>query len=236
MLPSEDMLKHVPSGESCFRTTSHAHRRPGAGRAAECFVAAVDMTARINVFDTEISSRSRGWFVKSPRMISPVRLFLLGSIVLAGCTTARNVAVSTFRVVDTPARFVRDRIDPPETTTTTTRTVETTSDVANPGRPVAAPTPPQRSVTRGQSSTPTTRVSPRPQRPDQASTARSSPSVSPAARSTAASPQFPTARPVPGRAGYVYSIDPKGGIVDVTGYKPGDKAKDPYTQQIFIVP
>jgi hypothetical protein len=41
---------------------------------------------------------------------------------------------------------------------------------------------------------------------------------------------------VPGRPGYVYSTDPNGGIVDVTGYKSGDKAKDPYTQQIFIVP
>ncbi|MEO5719955.1 MAG: hypothetical protein ABIR71_00610 [Chthoniobacterales bacterium] len=48
--------------------------------------------------------------------------------------------------------------------------------------------------------------------------------------------QFPTAKPVPGKPGYVYSVDPKGGIVDVTGYKAGDKAKDPYTQQIFIVP
>jgi len=48
--------------------------------------------------------------------------------------------------------------------------------------------------------------------------------------------EFPTARPVPGKAGHVYSIDPKGGIIDVTGYKTGDKAKDPYTKQIFIVP
>jgi hypothetical protein len=41
---------------------------------------------------------------------------------------------------------------------------------------------------------------------------------------------------VPGRPGYVYSLDPNGGMIDVTGYKPGDKAKDPYTKQIFIVP
>jgi len=25
-------------------------------------------------------------------------------------------------------------------------------------------------------------------------------------------------------------------MIDVTGYKSGDKAKDPYTKQIFIVP
>lgn len=169
-------------------------------------------------------------------MISPVRLFLLGSIALAGCTTARNVAVSSFRVLDTPARYVRDRIDPAETTTTTTQTVETTSDVANPGRPVAAPTrPPERLATRGSQGRPSNTASPRPSRPSvQPSVAPSTSATTP--RSTAQPAQFPTARPVPGRAGYVYSIDPKGGIVDVTGYKPGDKAKDPYTKQIFIVP
>ncbi len=166
-------------------------------------------------------------------MISPARLFLLGSIALAGCSTARNVAVSTFRVVDAPARFVRDRIDPPETTTTT-QTVETTSDVVNPGRPVVAPTAPPRTVARSQPGTSPSAASPRP-RTDRGSAATSS-SASPGTRPSVSSPQFPTARPVPGRAGYVYSIDPKGGIVDVTGYKSGDRAKDPYTQQIFIVP
>ena len=150
-------------------------------------------------------------------MISPVRLLLLGSVVLAGCSAARNLAVSTFRVVDAPARYVRDRLDPPETiTTTTTQTVETTSDVANPGRPVTRPTP-------------------RPSRTDRSSASARSSSAAPRPAAPQA-PQFPVAKPVPGRPGYVYSVDPKGGIVDVTGYKSGDKAKDPYTQRIFIVP
>lgn len=47
---------------------------------------------------------------------------------------------------------------------------------------------------------------------------------------------YPTAKPVPGKPGYVYSIDPKGGMIDVTGYNSGDKAKDPYSNEIFIVP
>ena len=150
-------------------------------------------------------------------MISPVRLLLLGSVVLAGCSAARNLAVSTFRVVDAPARYVRDRLDPPETiATTTTQTVETTSDVANPGRPVTRPTP-------------------RPSRTDRSSASARSSSAAPRPAAPQA-PQFPVAKPVPGRPGYVYSVDPKGGIVDVTGYKSGDKAKDPYTQRIFIVP
>ncbi len=65
---------------------------------------------------------------------------------------------------------------------------------------------------------------------------RSAPPTATPRPKAVATQQFPTAKPVPGKPGYVYSIDPKGGIVDVTGYKSGDKAKDPYTQQIFVVP
>ena len=76
------------------------------------------------------------------------------------------------------------------------------------------------------------------------STQRTSPTVTEAPvapRKSPASPtqkttEAPVARPVPGKPGYVYSLDPQGGIVDVTGYKSGDKAKDPYTKQVFIIP
>jgi hypothetical protein len=45
------------------------------------------------------------------------------------------------------------------------------------------------------------------------------------------------AKPVPGKPGYVFSpYDPNGGYVDVTGYQPGSKVKDPYSQKIFLVP
>ena len=170
-------------------------------------------------------------------MISPARFLVLTAIVLTGCGTAKKAAITSFRVLDAPARFVRDRIDPPETTTTTTTTES--SDVVIPGRPVAPPTPaPTRSArttagpcrnfgaagsAAGQST------------PSVAAKPRTNASGTPRASSPPPT-EFPTARPVPGRAGYVYSIDPNGGIVDVTGYKSGDKAKDPYTKQIFIVP
>jgi len=168
------------------------------------------------------------------RMNSVARILVLSIVVFASCTATRNVAVSTFRVLDTPHRYIRERIDP-ETTTTMTTTTTQTSDVVTPGRPVET----TRAKTRSRppsvgSGAPSNTGAPRPPRSSTARTQPKTPSAPPRAPATAT--QFPTAKPVPGRPGYVYSIDPKGGIVDVTGYKPGDKAKDPYTQQVFVVP
>jgi hypothetical protein len=75
-------------------------------------------------------------------------------------------------------------------------------------------------------------------------TKRSSPALevkprsSPSPRtSSSAQPTFPTAKPVPGKPGYVFSpFDTKGRYVDVSGYPSGSKAKDPWTDKIFIVP
>ena len=180
-------------------------------------------------------------------MLLAARLLILSAIVLTGCRTAKKAAVSTFRVIDAPARYVRDRIDPDDgtTVTTTTTTTQTSpdgaSDVVTPGRPIApgtAPrsaTAPQRTVTQSRPSpSPRTRVpSARTNTPP---TTQPQPSVATSQPAPAPTSDFPTARQVPGKPGYVYSIDPKGGMVDVTGYKSGDKAKDPYTHQIFIVP
>lgn len=177
-------------------------------------------------------------------MLLAARLLILSAIVLTGCVTAKTAAVKTFRVIDSPARYVRNRIDPPEgtTITTTETTVSGTSDVVTPGRPVTAPPPPPPATT-----TQRTTAGPRPSstpRPPSSSAARTEtassnpqPKPSVASRSSETpTTEFPTARQVPGKPGFVYSIDPKGGMVDVTGYKSGDKAKDPYTHQIFVVP
>lgn len=173
-------------------------------------------------------------------MRSPARLLVVTSVFLAGCGTARDVAVTSFRVIDAPAQFIRRKIDPGTTTTTTTTTVQTgrgaTSDVVTPGRPVIAPTPPPRIVARSRSVEPSrTTPPPRSTASTASTTKRSTPAPTPRP-SASTTVQFPTAKPVPGKPGFVYSIDPKGGIVDVTGYKSGDKAKDPYTQKIFIIP
>ncbi|CAN5580067.1 hypothetical protein BH20VER1_BH20VER1_02490 [soil metagenome] len=172
-------------------------------------------------------------------MRSAATLLLLCSFVFTGCGTARKVAVGTFRVIDAPANYVRNRIDDGGTQTTTTRTTTTygqgaADDVSAPGYPVTQTPPPPRTVA---SSRPSTGPAASP-RPPRTTTATPTPRPSPAAtrRPASGQQQFPIARPVPGRPGYVYSVDPNGGIVDVTGYQPGDKAKDPYTKQIFIVP
>src|SRR5205809_760667 len=50
-------------------------------------------------------------------------------------------------------------------------------------------------------------------------------------------PMFPTAKAVPGKPGYVFSpFDASGRYIDVSGYPSGSRAKDPWTDKIFIVP
>src|ERR1700759_4045859 len=114
-----------------------------------------------------------------------VRYFFLGAIFFAGCHTAEKVGVTTFHVIDTPAKYIRDRVDHNETTTTTTTPTDTgVSDVATPGHP-ASSSPPQ---TADHTAKTTSADSPsRPTNPSGAS-------------STAT--QFPTAKAVPGKPGY----------------------------------
>ena len=157
-------------------------------------------------------------------------ILMLSSMLFGGCRTAKKVAVTSFRVVDAPARYIRERIDDEGTTTTTTTT--TTSDVTNPGYvPQTAPPPAGANLPPTSRTTTSRPVTSRPVAPQPSPAAPRRPAATPTPAA-----QFPVARPVPGRPGYVYSLDPNGGMIDVTGYKPGDKAKDPYTKQIFIVP
>jgi hypothetical protein len=64
------------------------------------------------------------------------------------------------------------------------------------------------------------------------------PSSSPPPRTSSSTElTFPTAKAVPGKPGYVFSpFDTKGRYIDVNGYPAGSKAKDPWTDKIFIVP
>jgi hypothetical protein len=150
-------------------------------------------------------------FEKSHRYKSKMKpvagtLVLLG-MATSGCGTARDVA----HVVTAPARLVQHESTrkPPQTTTT--------SDVEIPGQPVAA--------------TPT----PLPRQAQNTLKPKPSPSVSPRAISN--QPQFPVAKAVPGKPGLVYNpFDPNGGLIDVSGYAPGSKVKDPDSQKIFVVP
>jgi hypothetical protein len=140
--------------------------------------------------------------------VKRVGFVFLGLGLLAGCRTAHDVAVSSFRVLDAPANYVRRHIDGDNRTTSTTASSDT---VTTPGRTVTPSTTDQRT---------TTKPNPPP---------RSSPS--------AVTAQIPTAKPVPGKPGYVFSpFDASGGYVDVTGYTSGQKVKDPYSGKIFLIP
>jgi hypothetical protein len=66
-------------------------------------------------------------------------------------------------------------------------------------------------------------------------TPRATPRATPRVSSNEA--QFPVAKPVPGKPGFVYSpFESNGTMIDVTGYSSGQKVKDPGTNKIFIVP
>jgi hypothetical protein len=170
--------------------------------------------------------------------VKPAGFLLLGVLVLSGCQTAHNVAVTSFRVLDAPASYVRRHINGDTETTTTTTTTATSDSVTTPGRTVTpSTTDTQRRTTTTQNPPRTTvKPSPSPKSSPATVTEKSKPSPSPS-RTTATQSQIPTAKPVPGKPGYVFSpFDPSGGYVDVTGYTSGQKVKDPYSGKIFLVP
>src|ERR1041384_2345340 len=168
--------------------------------------------------------------------VKRVGLLLLGLGLLAGCRAAHDVAVTSFRVLDAPANYVRRHIDGQTQTTTTTTTTATSDSVTTPGRNVTPPTTTQQRTATTQTGP---RIKPSPSPSPKSSpatvTEKSKPSPSPS-RNTSQS-QLPTAKPVPGKPGYVFSpFDPSGGYVDVNGYTSGQKVKDPYSGKIFLVP
>jgi hypothetical protein len=179
--------------------------------------------------------------VNSTGVKAAARVLLLAAIVLSSCTAARKVAHTSFRVLDAPANFVRRQIDAQENATTTTTTTTTSSDtVTTPGRTVTGPPPTsdtQRRNVRTQDQTrPKTGPSASPRSSPATVTEKSKPSPS-VSRNVTTQTEYPTAKPVPGKPGYVFSpFDPSGGYVDVSGYSPGQKVKDPYSGKIFLVP
>ena len=177
-------------------------------------------------------------------MKGAAKIGLLGSLVLTGCQTAHDAAVTSFRVLDAPAAYIRRHIDASEEPQTTTTATSVASNATNPPGTTPQTTTPQytissppaatseRSVTAEKhASTPPVSTS-----PTGRENASSNPKASPTPQ-TASQTQFPYGKPVPGKPGYVYSpFDRNGGYVDVTGYSPGSKVKDPYTGKIFLVP
>jgi len=174
------------------------------------------------------------------------RAMVLGAVLLAGCGTTRNVAVSSYhvtrdvavgsyRVATAPVHYALRRHSNEPTMVGTTDAIE--SDVTQPGHPAqstqvaSGPQPRPKGDTARSQKPPKTNPPVAYSETTQPQLKTSSPPQGP---STSA---FPTAKAVPDKPGYVFSpFDSSGRYVDVSGYTPGTKVKDPWTDKIFVVP
>ena len=192
--------------------------------------------------------------MKRPNLAS-----LVAVVALTSCSTMHDAAVSTFRVVDTPNRYLRRKlgVDEEPSPTPATSTVQAASS-NNAASPPQQPYPVQPPPVQTQHQVATQQREPEPPaeyvpsatppaaQKERSTTARTAsahttepkPAATPrAASSTQQASDLPYGKPVPGKPGYVFSpYDKSGGYVDVTGYAPGQKVKDPYTGKIFLVP
>ena len=181
-------------------------------------------------------------------MNAVARALIFTAVLLGGCRATRDVAVTSYhvtrgvavgsyRVATAPVHYaLKGRHDDSSTTATTTET--RSSDVTTPGEPVPAP---KMAVAQQQSQP----VSPSVQnlsattapRVNRRETSQTKIKPSPSTHAASAQLEFPTAKSVPGKPGYVLSpFDASGRYVDVSGYTSGSKVKDPWTDKIFIVP
>jgi hypothetical protein len=179
------------------------------------------------------------------------RPLLFAVILLAGCGTSRNVAVSSYhvtrgaavgsykvaravavgsyRVASAPVRYATGNRGGEPVMVGTTET--TPSDVSEPGQPVSSAQ--RRPKVQAESSHSSSRTTPHVARDE---TSRGNPKSSSPARGSSAQSEFPTAKAVPDKPGYVFSPFASERYVDVSGYAPGTKVKDPWTDKIFVVP
>ncbi|HJT81191.1 MAG TPA: hypothetical protein VJ719_08340 [Chthoniobacterales bacterium] len=147
-------------------------------------------------------------------MKSGTALALL-AVLWCGCRTAHDVAEDSYRVATAPVNVVREQ--PPQTAPVVPPTSPTSPTAPS---SAAASQPAPRSVQASQ---------------QRAANEQSKPPV-PASARPSSTLEFPTAKPVEGKPGYVYSPFDAGKYVDVSGYAPGSKVKDPYSGKIFLVP
>jgi len=156
-------------------------------------------------------------------------VFLVGcgatrDVAVTSYHVTRGVAVGSYRVATAPVHYALKRHRDDSSITTET----TSSDVSAPGYPTSAP-----EVATTQPQPARERVS----RVSRDETAQTKPRRSSAPRTSSARLDFPTAKAVPDKPGYVVSpFDASGRYVDVSGYASGSKVKDPWTDKIFIVP
>src|SRR5207248_9576079 len=158
-------------------------------------------------------------------MIRLAALAFVLALVAAGCRTAENVASTSAAVVTAPAHFVRNKLRGDEQTSETAETTiyQGQPVEAAPPQPTATPLRSPRTITSSTTASP----------PSQQEEARPSTAVTPRSCSSNTTAQFPVAKPLPGKPGYVFSpYDPNGSYVDATSYQAGSKVKEPYSKKI----
>jgi hypothetical protein len=172
------------------------------------------------------------------------RAMILAAVLLAGCGTTRNVAqtsyhvtrdvaVGSYRVATAPVHYALRRHSNEPTMVGTTDAIE--SDVTQPGHP--APSTQVASAPQPRRNADTTRSQKPPKTTPPVAYSETTQPEPKSSSPTQASSTFPTAKAVPDKPGYVFSpFDSSGRYVDVSGYTPGTKVKDPWTDKIFIVP
>ena len=166
-----------------------------------------------------------------------MRVLMVVSVFLAGCQAthdvasssyhvtrgaavgsykvARAVAVESYRVASAPVHYATRKSSGEPTMVGTTEA--TSSDVTQPGQPMPLGTVSASRTTRKETAQSSTKTG--------------------SSRPSASQENFPTAKSVPGKSGYVFSpFDTEGRYVDVSGFAPGTKVKDPWTDKIFLVP
>jgi hypothetical protein len=148
------------------------------------------------------------------------RALLLSVLILAGCRSPHEVAETSYQAAASSDTVVRQPREATTTVTTTTTATEPSST---------------RTATEDVRPGPASTESPRPERPPPTTTDHK-PIEAASPRAVPSQLDFPTAKPVEGKPGYVYSPFDPGKYVDVSGYAPGSKVKDPYSGKIFLVP
>jgi len=171
------------------------------------------------------------------------RGLIFAAMLLGGCRATedvavtsyhvtRGVAVGTYRVATAPVHYaLRKRGEGSEAVATET----ISSDVPSAGQ--SAPVSEANVTRRRQAQPPEERSSESSARVAHRETTQSTTKTSSPSRTSSVQPEFPTAKAVPGKPGYVVSpFDSSGRYVDVSGYGSGTKVKDPWTDKIFVVP
>jgi len=166
----------------------------------------------------------------APRDVAVTSYHVTRGAAVGSYKVARAVAVGSYRVASAPVRYATGKRGNEPTMVGTTEA--TSSDVSQPGQPMPPEiaSAPQTAAERRHS-----RTSSEVPRTTRKETAQSS-TRSGSSRASAPQENFPTAKAVPDKPGYVFSPFTRERYVDVSGYASGTKVKDPWTDKIFIVP